>query len=57
VSGLKRGQESPRSPKNGTTGKLQSTEKAVAKQFDVSHGYVYAAQKIKDKDEKVFQHG
>jgi len=27
----------------------------VASQFDVSQGYVYAAQKIKDKDEKVFQ--
>jgi len=30
-------------------------EKTVAKQFDVSQGYVYAAQKIKDADEKVFQ--
>lgn len=30
-------------------------DKEIAKQFDVSQGYVYAAQKIKDKDDKVFQ--
>ena len=34
---------------------LRSVEKTVAAQFDVSQGYVYAAQKIRDKDEKVFQ--
>jgi hypothetical protein len=29
-------------------------EKTVAKQFDVSQGYVYAAQKIKDKDDPAY---
>jgi hypothetical protein len=30
-------------------------QKTVSKQFDVSEGYVYEAQKIKDMDEQIFQ--
>lgn len=30
-------------------------EKELAKQFEVSHGYVHAVQKIKDADEGVFE--
>jgi ParB-like chromosome segregation protein Spo0J len=48
------------SPRSGLTSTLRTKdvpqiEKAVAKQFEVSHSYVHAAQKIKDADEKVFQ--
>jgi hypothetical protein len=46
LSGLKRGQEPPRSVKNDKTDKPIDSRKEVAKQFDVSQGYVYAAQNL-----------
>jgi hypothetical protein len=49
LANLKRGKESPRSVKNDkTVNKPIDARKEVAKKFDVSQGYVYAAQKIKD---------
>ena len=41
--------------KNDISYSNPSVQKEVAKQFDVSEGYVHAAQKIKDADDKVFQ--
>jgi hypothetical protein len=55
LSGLRRGSEPPRFVKSDKTVTSIDARRVVAKQFDVSQGYVHAAQKIKDTDGKVFQ--
>jgi hypothetical protein len=50
---IKNGRPTKNSPKNGRVSGWK--ERIVADQFDVSHGYVGAAQQIKDRDELLFQ--
>lgn len=54
LSGLKQGQES-RSVKVDKTGTPVEVRKEVARRCSVSEGYVYAAQKIRNADESLFQ--
>jgi hypothetical protein len=56
LSGLKQGHESrPRSVKVDKTGTPVEVRKEVARRCSVSEGYVYAAQKIRNADESLFQ--
>jgi hypothetical protein len=60
MAGTRSCQERPRevsapSLKNETGSKAERVDRQVAKQFNVSEGYVYAAKKLKDKSPKIFE--